>query len=121
MNILTAINKENVSQELNIPSKNLDKPREFGRDVTNNAFAEVNKDSFVGKESLASSEVESYFKTSSEETDSKEITLKPAQQCLIPSKVEAVEQPTLLAKKKSLQANSRCDTEESQKKTESPS
>ena len=74
-----SLNKENVSQEPNIPSKTMDKPREFGRDVTNNTFAEVNKDSLISKDSVLSSEAEAYFKASSDETEEKEISFKPAQ------------------------------------------
>jgi hypothetical protein len=42
MNSQTSLNKENVQPAL--PGKGLEKPREFGRDVTNNTFADINKD-----------------------------------------------------------------------------
>ena len=73
-----SLNKENFSQETNIPTKSLDKPREFGRDVTNNAFAEVNTDSLLGKDSILSSEVDTCFKASVDETEDKQIPIKSA-------------------------------------------
>ena len=72
MNSQTSLNKENVSVEPALPSKSLDKPREFGRDVTNNTFAEVNKDSFHFKDSTNTTDVESFQKSSAEEADAKE-------------------------------------------------
>jgi hypothetical protein len=73
-----SLNKENFSQETNIPTKSLDKPREFGRDVTNNAFAEVNKDSLLSKDSNHSSEADTCFKSSVDETEDKQVPIKSA-------------------------------------------
>ena len=66
------MNKENVSVEPALPSKSLDKPREFGRDVTNNTFAEVNKDSFHVKDSTNTTDSDSFQKSSAEDADAKE-------------------------------------------------
>ena len=72
MNSQTSLNKENVNIEPALPSKSLDKPREFGRDVTNNTFAENNKDWFVSKDSTNTTDSDSHLKNTSEEADAKE-------------------------------------------------
>jgi hypothetical protein len=76
MNSETTINKENQMAELSgVGSKNVVKPREFGRDVTNNAVAQINKE-----EKLTQDADSMLTKASSEDLESH----KQVQPCLIP-------------------------------------
>ena len=67
-----ALNKENVSHDPAPLAKNQEVSREFGRDVTNNAHADVNKNSFEVKDSQNTTDADFVFKNQSEEADAKE-------------------------------------------------
>jgi hypothetical protein len=87
--INTALNKENVAGEPLALQKNCEKPREFGRDVTNNAFAEVNL--VMGKESSVSTDAESQLKEPVENTAKRDAIGNQAHESLIAQKFDNVE------------------------------
>lgn len=67
-----AVNKENVSMDLAPLSKNPEATREFGRDVTNNTFSDVNKNSFDTKDSQNTTDSDSFQKGQAEDADARE-------------------------------------------------